>query len=439
MRRLLARGKRIDDTTKREEEDSGMTNNTSGMTLHDTSAGIQGGMAEAMRLMQAGQLNEATALIQRNLGSQAGTPTMSNTQPAPMETIARFMPTGAGTDALTSLPTMPGGLFGGQGMPQFGMPTTTARTSTPNQAPFTPPAEASPGAGRFVTGSYTNGAGTRGYKLYIPSGSTGEPLPLLVMLHGCTQSADDFAAGTHMNELAESGEFLVVYPEQAQNANISKCWNWFQAGDQQRDRGEPSIIAGITRQVSETHPVDKGRIYVAGMSAGGAMAVIMAATYPDLYAAVGVHSGLAYGAAHDMASAFNAMRQGGSDIARVFPRAVEAEGAVDLAGPVPTIVFHGDRDGTVHQRNGEQVLHQWTGGAMGAPKAKVRRGQESGGHAYTRSVYESADGEPVAERWLVHGAGHAWSGGSPRGSYTDPQGPDASAEMVRFFLEHPRS
>jgi poly(hydroxyalkanoate) depolymerase family esterase len=238
-----------------------------------------------------------------------------------------------------------------------------------------------------------------------------------------------------MNELAESGGFLVVYPEQSAKANGQRCWNWFKADDQRRERGEPSIIAGITRRVAATHPVDTRRVYVAGMSAGGAMAVVMGATYPDLYAAVGVHSGLAYGAAHDMPSAFMAMKQGAPDPARGKTQAAQDAGAVDLARAVPTIVFHGDRDGTVHPRNGEQVLHQWAGDSA---RATVRRGQVSGGRAYTRSVYRDAGGRSVAERWIVHGAGHAWSGGSGSGSYTDPQGPDASAEMVRFFLEHPR-
>ena len=214
-------------------------------------------------------------------------------------------------------------------------------------------------------------------------------MPLVVMLHGCTQNAEDLAAGTRMNELAESGGFLVVYPEQSAKANGQRCWNWFKAEDQRREIGEPSIIAGITRQVAATQPVDTRRIYVAGMSAGGAMAVVMGATYPDLYAAVGVHSGLAYGAAHDMPSAFIAMKQGAPDPAQGKTQAAHEAEAVDLSRAVPTIVFHGDRDGTVNPRNGEQVLHQWAGGPA---RATVRRGQVSGGRAYTRSVYRDAGG-----------------------------------------------
>jgi poly(hydroxyalkanoate) depolymerase family esterase len=385
-------------------------------------AGMQDGMAEATRLTRAGRLAEATALIQRTLGGTTS-PDLSAT---PTQTSRRE------TFSLPiSLPdTLPGGV-----LPTFEPPTfepAPARTRAPE--PDTP--------GRFVSGSFANGAGTRAYKLYIPSGATGQALPLVVMLHGCTQNADDLAAGTRMNELAEGGPFFVVYPQQSGSANGQRCWNWFRAEDQRRDAGEPSIIAGITRQVATTQPVDLGRIYVAGMSAGGAMAAIMGATYPELYAAVGVHSGLAYGAAHDLPSAFRAMQGGAPDPAQGKVRAAGAPagataGAVDFARSVPTIVFHGDRDGTVHPRNGEQVLHQWAGEAN-AERATVRQGQVSDGRAYTRSVYRDADGREVAERWIVHGAGHAWSGGSPRGSYTDPQGPDASTEMVRFFLKHPR-
>jgi poly(hydroxyalkanoate) depolymerase family esterase len=387
-----------------------MPETTRGTEARD--AGMQEGMAEATRLTRAGRLEEATALIQRTLGGGISPGTFA----APAETAARS----------TAPIALPGALTGGVS-PVIEPDSLRMRARTPEPEVAL--------AGQFVAGSFTNSAGTRAYRLYVPSGATGQALPLLVMLHGCTQNAEDLAAGTRMNELAESGGFLVVYPEQSAKANGQRCWNWFKADDQRRERGEPSIIAGITRQIAATQPVDTRRIYVAGMSAGGAMAVVMGATYPDLYAAVGVHSGLAYGAAHDMPSAFMAMNQGAPDPAQGKVRAAQNAGAVDLARAVPTIVFHGDRDGTVHPRNGEQVLHQWAGNSA---RATVRRDQVSGGRAYTRSVYRDAGGQPVAERWIVHGAGHAWSGGSQRGSYTDPQGPDASAEMVRFFLEHPR-
>jgi poly(hydroxyalkanoate) depolymerase family esterase len=214
--------------------------------------------------------------------------------------------------------------------------------------------------GRFLERSYTDQAGTRAYKLYVPSGYVvGEAVPLIVMLHGCTQNPDDFAAGTHMNALAEEHIFLVAYPAQAQNANMSKCWNWFEIADQQRGRGEPSLIAGITRQIVEEYDVDPDRVYVAGMSAGGAMAAIMAETYPDLYAAVGIHSGLAPGTTHDLSSAFTAMRGGSAGGAVSAQRVAGKSTRI-----VPTIVFHGDRDTTVHPRNGDQLIAHFanTGG-----------------------------------------------------------------------------
>ena len=302
-----------------------------------------------------------------------------------------------------------------------------------------------PDGGRFLPCSYTNHAGTRSYKLYIPSGYHGQPLPLVVMLHGCTQDPDDFAAGTRMNALAEEQLCFVAYPAQSPAANGSKCWNWFSAGDQQRDRGEPSIIAGLTRQIVDSHCVDARRIYVAGLSAGGAMAVTLGMTYPDLYAAVGVHSGLPHAVAQDLPSALAAMQRGHAPAGR--RSAAGASGAPQGTGPVPAIVFHGDRDTTVHPCNGDHVTAQCAPSPAGrsaspedgpALRVSVERGQVPHGHAYTRTTYHDAGGQPVVEQWLVHGAGHAWSGGNLRGSYTDPKGPDATQEMLRFFYDHPQ-
>ena len=296
-------------------------------------------------------------------------------------------------------------------------------------AEFSTVEEASPKArqpagkpGQFVSGSFGNQAGTRPYKLYIPTSYAGQPLPLIVMLHGCTQSPDDFAAGTRMNALAEESGCFVLYPAQTAAANHSRCWNWFKRGDQQRDKGEPAILAGMTRQCMRRYAIDPRRVYVAGLSAGGAMAAVLAANYPDLYAAVGVHSGLAVGSAHDVQSAFAAM-QG-------KPAAKSARKAASRS--IPVIVIHGDRDTTVHPRNGEQVIRE----SLDAGAASsVERGQVPGGHAYTRAVQRDSSGRVVLEHWLVHGAGHAWSGGSPAGSYTDPKGPDAAQAMLRFFLQ----
>jgi poly(hydroxyalkanoate) depolymerase family esterase len=278
-----------------------------------------------------------------------------------------------------------------------------------------------PDGARFEELTYANDAGTRTYKLFIPSSYCGGPLPLVVMLHGCNQSPDDFAAGTQMNELAEEQGLLVAYPRQPSSANPNKCWNWFSAGDQLRGKGEPSLIAGITRQIMRDFAVDPARIYVAGLSAGGAAAAIMGSAYPDLYAAICVHSGLACGAAKDMPSAFVAMRQGGSLL---------MEG---VKGPLPTIVFHGDRDNTVSPVNGDQVIAQSKAAAV--LQLTISHGQSAGGIKFTRTVQRDGSGCPILEHWVLHGAGHAWSGGSPAGSYTEPHGPDASREMLRFFLE----
>jgi len=270
----------------------------------------------------------------------------------------------------------------------------------------------------FLRGRH-GGAGIAGrdYRLYVPPGAGPEPRPLVLMLHGCTQDADDFAAGTRMNDAARAHGVYVLYPTQAQEANPQRCWNWFKHTHQQRERGEPALVAGMVREVMAAHAIDGARIYVAGLSAGGAMAAILGRTHPDLFAAVGVHSGLAAGAARDLPSALEAMKGG-------------AKGVPPPAGKAPpTIVFHGSADRTVHPRNGEQVVQAFGPGREEAPSqaAAGRRGS-------TRRVWRDASGEVVAEHWLVQGAPHAWSGGSTSGSYTDPGGPDASAEMLRFFL-----
>jgi poly(hydroxyalkanoate) depolymerase family esterase len=391
---------------------------------------MQNGMAEATRLTHQGRLDEATAAIQRALG---GTFAPAQEGPGdtnePIEVISRLVR------------ETPRGPAGGRRMadrrPGAAAWTTPGPTLLTRGVQFPPGSNPGklasvsvPEGGRFLERSYTNSAGTRSYKLYIPSGYTGQAVPLIVMLHGCTQNPDDFATGTRMNEVAEEHTFLVAYPAQAGNANMQKCWNWFQAVDQQRGRGEPSLISGITSQVIDEYEVDEGRVYVAGMSAGGAMAAIMGATYPDLYAAVGVHSGLAPGSAHDTSSAFTAMRQGG-------PVGAYNDVPGGHREALPTIIFHGDGDTTVHPRNGDRFLDHLAGGENGSSsRVRTRQGQVPGGYEYTQFTYRDAEGRDLVERWSVHGLGHAWSGGSYPGSYTDPRGPDASAEMVRFFGQH---
>jgi poly(hydroxyalkanoate) depolymerase family esterase len=298
--------------------------------------------------------------------------------------------------------------------------------------------------GAFVTREFSNEAGTRAYKLYVPARTSPSPMPMVVMLHGCTQSADDFAAGTRMNRLADEHGFLVVYPEQALNANPSKCWNWFKAQDQVRDSGEPSLIAGIVREVAARHGADPRRVFVAGLSAGAAMAVVLGEAYPELFAGVGAHSGLAYGSAHDIPSAMSAMKGGRGRMAHLqnLPGAIPAPRRKALQA-VPMIVFHGDRDHTVQHTNGAEIVQQASDAhsaeAGTTLQTRVERGTAAGGRSYSRTVYVDANGHVHMESWTLHGAGHAWSGGDASGSYTDGKGPDASAEMVRFFLAQPRA
>lgn len=328
---------------------------------------IPSGVARAVALTRAGRLMEATALIQRTLrGSQDG-----KTSPDP-----DFIDT------------------------QY---TRVAESDQPGSE-----------SGDFIAGSYVSEAGTRAYKLYIPTSYVGQPLPLLLMLHGCTQTADDFAKGTKMNARGEEYECFVLYPEQPRSANRLGCWNWFNPGDQRRDQGESAILAGMTREVIARYAIDESKVYVAGLSAGGAMAAVLAEAYPELYAAAGIHSGLPCGRAHDLTSALSAMH---GKSATAAPAAVT----------IPTIVFHGDQDKTVHPRNADRA-------SMREMAPMIEHGH-SGGRAYTRARHHDANRRVVLEQWIIHGGKHAWFGGNPEGSYVDPSGPDASREMMRFFAD----
>jgi poly(hydroxyalkanoate) depolymerase family esterase len=378
-------------------------------------------MAEATRLTRLGKLAEATAILRRFLsGAQAAD---RKTPPTTIDGERASADAGAP-------PGQAGAAFARphSSRPRAGLHETVnqlakiAKAFGRNKtAPRQPSAMPLPDDAPFTATAYTNAAGTRAYKLYVPRLRINKPAPLIVMLHGCTQSADDFAAGTRMNALAEEYGFLVAYPEQPATANAMHCWNWFKPDDQRRDEGEPSLIAGITKQIMGSHRVDPARVFIAGLSAGGAAAAIMGETYPDLYAGVCIHSGLPYAAASDLPSALDAMRTGTSVRRR-------------SNGAVPTIIFHGDEDPIVHRRNGEAAAAQVTGSATGLRQI-TEEGHAPDGHTYSRVMYKDSRDVTVCEYWRIHRAGHAWAGGSSSGSYTDPMGPDASREMVRFFLE----
>ncbi|WP_206245261.1 extracellular catalytic domain type 1 short-chain-length polyhydroxyalkanoate depolymerase [Novosphingobium terrae] len=284
-----------------------------------------------------------------------------------------------------------------------------------------------PAPGSFISGEFTCPQGTLAYRLYTPHGSPLRRMPLVVMLHGCSQSAVDFAIGTGMNRLADALGFIVLYPQQSQSANLARCWNWHNPDNQKRGRGEPAVIAALTRHAMALSRANPARIYIAGLSAGGAAAAITGAAYPDLFVAIGVHSGVAQGQIGSLATAISAMRG---------RRASGPSGK--LRRPPPTIVFHGDQDRVVHPSNAGAFLANLERSKPGPLLSQSFAGTSAQGRDFTRKVYKSAHGEILLEDWTIHGSGHGWSGGHAGGSYTDPAGPDASKEMLRFFLARRR-
>jgi poly(hydroxyalkanoate) depolymerase family esterase len=362
-------------------------------------ATMQETMQEAMRLMQQGDLLAATRALQQRLqrddrsarGAGACRP-----PGAPLDLEAEYR------------------VVSGEALDPGAEPRRTRRDDD---------------AGTFGERRFACDAGALAYKLYVPDGlPAGTKPPLLLMLHGCTQSPDDFARGTRMDALAQRQGYVVAYPAQAQRRNAQRCWSWFRAQDQRRDRGEAALLAALAQHLVGEHDLDERRVYAAGLSAGGAMACVLANTHPDVFSAIGVHSGLPFGVAHDVPTAFAAMKK--SRTSRRSPPAGTRA--------VPAIVFHGDADATVDPENGPAVIAQLEGLPEPAHLGEERRvtvekGAVPGGCSYTRTVFTDAAGNVRAEQWTVHGAGHAWSGGDSAGSYTDPSGPDASAEMLRFF------
>jgi poly(hydroxyalkanoate) depolymerase family esterase len=381
-------------------------------------------MKQATELVRSGHTSEAARLIQSVLGQSTSSLDGDGSNHEPSRKYSQ-PPAQSGNSVLadpTAQPARPRRPLG-EVVDLLGRLRLPDLARLPQRKPQV--TEPIPSGASFISLSFACDAGSRNYKLYAPSCADGSPRPLVVMLHGCTQDPDDFAAGTGMNALAEELNVLVAYPEQPASANQLKCWNWFNPRDQSRGQGEPAIIAGIVKQIVIERHADPARVYVVGLSAGGAMAAVLGETYPDVFAGVGVHSGLPFRAASDVPSAFAAMKNPGTKVA-------STGGDSNRSSRKPRmIVFHGDADTTVHPNNGVRLYADARGSTV---RLEANEGVVRGGRKFSVSKALSAKGEAVAEFWVVHGAHHAWSGGRSVGSYTDPQGPDASREMMRFFL-----
>lgn len=305
-------------------------------------------------------------------------------------------------------------------------------------------------AGEWVSGSVSNASGSRNYSLWVPATyDKRKPTPLVMMLHGCMQNAENLAAISGMNLVADKNNFLVVYPEQTKEANPLRCWNWFDAKHQTRDSGEPALLAAIVEKVRASHNVDTRRTYVAGISAGAAMAVVMGATYPDLFSGLGVMAGLAFKSATTVEAGLAAMKQGGPDPKQLGLLAFAAKGNFPggkIIRRMPVIVFHGDADPYLALVNADQVIAQWAktndyfddgkdNESVKSEPFQTLEGSVSSGHSYIRSVYGDRSDRRLLEKWIVKGLGHAWSGSPTAMPYADPKGPNASEEMWRFFGE----
>jgi poly(hydroxyalkanoate) depolymerase family esterase len=305
-------------------------------------------------------------------------------------------------------------------------------------------------ASEWVSGTASTSTGSRNYRLWVPSGLEKQnPVPLVMMLHGCMQKPEDLATISGMNEIADRNGFLAVYPEQTIEANPLRCWNWFDPKHQSRDSGEPALLAAVVKQVQTTNSVDANRIYVVGISAGAAMAVVMGVTYPDLFNGIGVCAGLEFKAGTNAETGLAAMKQGGPDPRQQGIVAFNAI-AENLRGKskrrMPLIVFQGDADPYVNPLNAEQLITQWAktndyledardnDSVKNQPASKTE-GSVPGGHEFTKSVYNDRAGRLLLEKWMVKGLSHAWSGSPTAGPFADPKGPNASLEMWRFFAE----
>lgn len=358
-------------------------------------------VGEAMTRLRTSDVAGATAAIQRAL---AGKPAAAGQQPG------AGAPSEAGLYA--PLPRRLGEVLHmlRAGKAQFAASPREAET----------PHELDGSDARFSIRSFRCAAGSSSYKLYAPADHAERNLALVLMLHGCTQNPDDFARGTRMNALADEFGLIVAYPHQPRAANAQGCWNWFDPRHQRRGAGEPAVLAGLAQELAGEFGIHRKRVFVAGLSAGGAMADILASTYEDVFSAAGIHSGLPHGAASDVMSAFAAMKGNATPAA---PR---------NQTNCRRIIVHGASDATVHASNGTMLFDR----ARSQSGAWQELTTETiiDGKRVTRTLLAPDAGPIIAEHWVVEGGGHAWSGGDRAGSFTDATGPDASREMVRFFL-----
>jgi poly(hydroxyalkanoate) depolymerase family esterase len=371
-------------------------------------------LAKAKNLTTQGKLMDATRAIQQGLGLKPQTvnDVESFAQPSAGERRAAadvFAPA-AGVEAATDIDFR-----------EIPSPAGNAQhESKPNQRR----------PGSFTAGAFVHGQDHYVYRLFVPSTTDDAPLPLVVMLHGCKQDSADFARGTAMNEVAESEKFMVLYPEQLKKSNNMGCWNWFEPAHQARGEGEPAMLAALVSKVISSNRVDASRVYIAGLSAGGAMAALMGRLYPEIFAAVGVHSGLAPGAARNVPSAYAAMAKGPGPRSKVAPIGV------------PVIILQGSGDSTVAPANADAIIgaevSAWA--SKGTPLTRQRREVATTSQRSSDTfVWADHEGKAIIESWTIQAGPHAWSGGSASGSFTDQKGPSATRAMVDFFMRHSRA
>lgn len=381
---------------------------------------IRSAMGDALSLLKAGNVASATAAIQRSLGF------------GPTEDAAPQAPAGDGAGGFETPSQTLSAETVRLRLRQRALGRKPASRDVPVPAEtFKPKTSGKTRIGkedqRFSLRNVQGKFGSLDYKLYVPADHASRELALVMMLHGCTQDPDDFALGTRMNILADEFGLIVAYPHQPRKANAQGCWNWFDARHQQRGAGEPALLSAVAQDIAREFQIAPESTFVAGLSAGGAMADILAATYPDVFAGAGIHSGLPKGAANDLMSAFGAMKG---------KHAGSQKSAGIGAGPTPTvrkIIFHGSADSTVNASNGLEIFRRLCHHQRDGVEMTIDRTINGG--RVTLTTLDRPDGIAQAEYWLMHDAGHAWSGGDKKGTYAEASGPDASREMIRFFLQ----